>query len=117
MKILVAEDEPLILRLIEMSLVQGGYEVIKSINGFEALSKLEMVRPNLILTDLMMPKMSGFELIEEVKIKLKIQIPIIVLSSLDEEESINRATNLGADDYIIKPFIRSDLLSHVAKLL
>ena len=116
-KILVAEDEPLILRLIEMCLVQGGYEVIKAINGLEAFEKIEPYHPNLIITDLMMPRMSGFELIEEVKLKLKIDTPIIVLSSLDDEETMSRATFLGASDYIIKPFIRSNLLARVAKFL
>ncbi|MEO9211112.1 MAG: response regulator [Ginsengibacter sp.] len=117
MKILVAEDEPLILRLIEMCLVQGGYEVIKAINGLEAFDKIKPYRPDLILTDLMMPQMSGFELLEEVKVKLKISTPMVVLSSLDDEESMSRATLLGASDYIIKPFIRSDLLTRVGKLL
>ena len=115
MKILVAEDEPLILRLIEMCLVQGGYKVIKAINGLEAFEKIESHQPQLIITDLMMPHMSGFELIEEVKIKLKIDTPIIVLSSLDDEETMDKATFLGASDYIIKPFVRSDLLTRVAK--
>lgn len=116
-KILVAEDEPLILRLIEMCLVQGGYEVIKAVNGLEAVDKIEPHQPHLILTDLMMPHMSGFQLIEEVKVKLKKATPIVVVSSLDDEESINRATLLGASDYIIKPFVRSDLLTRIARLL
>lgn len=102
MKILVAEDEPIILRLTEMCLSRAGFTVIKAMDGMQAFQLIENSKPDLVLTDLMMPVMSGFELIKEIKQHYDNQFPIIVLSSLDDESTIREVKQLGADEYLVK---------------
>lgn len=117
MKILVAEDEPLMLMAIEAKLKKEGFEVIRAADGREALNTLETVTPDLIITDILMPNTSGLELISVVKSNHKKNIPIIVLSGLGQEETVMEAFNLGADDFITKPFNPTELSVRVKRLL
>lgn len=123
MKILVAEDEPILLRMIEMRLRKDGYEVITTVNGREALTKIEEQEPDLIIADIMMPFASGLEIVSIVK-KKDIKIPVIILSAMEQESVVLEAFKLGADDYITKPFSLNELsvrvkrfaLTHVSRL-
>lgn len=116
MKILVAEDEPLMLMAIEAKLKNLGFEVAVVPDGQQALNVLETFSPNLIITDILMPYLSGLELIGIIKSKNP-TLPIIVLSGLGEEETVLEAFNLGADDFLTKPFKPSDLEVRVKRLL
>ncbi|TDH20695.1 response regulator [Segetibacter sp. 3557_3] len=117
MKILVAEDEPFMLMLIVEQLKKDGYEVTGTVDGREALKALETNRPDLIITDILMPYTSGLELIGIVKSTSAYNIPIIVLSGLDEEATVMEAFQLGADDFLTKPFNSMELSVRVRRLL
>lgn len=117
MKILVAEDEPLMLMAIEAKLKNEGFEVIGTHDGRQALKALETLVPDLIITDILMPYTSGLELISIVKSNHNKKIPIIVLSGLGQEDTVMEAFQLGADDFITKPFNPTELAVRVRRLL
>jgi DNA-binding response OmpR family regulator len=117
MKILIAEDEAMMLAALEKNLTDEGYEVIAVQDGSEALKVLETVTPDLILTDIMMPYTSGMELIGVVKSNSDKAIPIIVLSAMGQESVVMDAFQLGADDFITKPFNPTELSVRVKRLL
>ena len=117
MKILVAEDEPLMLMAIEAKLKNEGFEVIGTQDGRQALKALETTLPDLIITDILMPYTSGLELISIVKSNQNKKIPIIVLSGLGQEDTVMEAFQLGADDFITKPFNPTELSVRVKRLL
>ena len=118
MKILVAEDEPLMLMAIEAKLRNEGYDVTGVGDGREALKAYEADTPDLIITDILMPYTSGLELIGIVKSNISSsKIPIIVLSALGQEETVMEAFQLGADDFLTKPFNATELAVRVKRLL
>lgn len=116
MKILVAEDEPMLLKTIELKLKKEGYDVIATIDGREAISKIESEQPDLVISDIMMPYASGLELTAMLKKREK-QIPIIILSAMEQEKVVMEAFELGADDYITKPFSLNELSIRVKRLM
>ena len=109
MRILIAEDDALILSTLEFRLKKEGYEIITAIDGREALKKIEEYRPDLIISDIMMPYVSGLEIIGTVKEKYKDEMAIIILTTMGQEEVVLEAFELGADDFISKPFSPSEL--------
>lgn len=115
MKILVAEDELIMLKTIEFRLKKDGHEVTTCSDGREAIRKLEEISPDLIITDIMMPFASGLEIIEAVKRKGGKNIRIIVLSAMGQENVVLEAFQLGADDYITKPFSPNELSMRVKR--
>ena len=117
MKILVAEDEEVMLMTIEMKLKNEGFEVVCALDGREALRILENYTPDIIITDILMPYTSGLELISIVKSGKNKKIPIIVLSGLGNESTVMEAFQLGADDFITKPFNHIELSVRVKRLL
>lgn len=117
MKILVAEDEPLMLMAIEAKLRNEGFDVTSVADGRQALKALEMSVPDLIITDILMPYTSGLEFISIVKSNQHKKIPIIVLSGLGQEDTVMEAFQLGADDFITKPFNPTELSVRVKRLL
>ena len=117
MKILVAEDEPLMLMAIEAKLRKDGFEVVGTRDGREALKAFESDTPDLIITDILMPYTSGLEFIGIVKSNSTKKIPIIVLSALGQEETVMEAFQLGADDFLTKPFNPTELSVRVKRLL
>lgn len=116
MKILVAEDEPMMLRLIEHKLIKDGYTVITTADGRQAMEGIDAHDPDLIITDIMMPYASGLEIISKVKSSAR-KVPIIVLSAMGQENVVLDAFNLGADDYITKPFSPNELSLRVRRLI
>ncbi|MDB5192444.1 MAG: response regulator [Segetibacter sp.] len=116
MKILIAEDEPLMLMAIEGKLKNDGFEVIATRDGQEALKVLEKDTVDLIITDILMPYTSGLELISIVK-STGAKTPIIVLSGLGQEDTVMEAFQLGADDFLTKPFNPTELSVRVKRLL
>jgi two-component system, OmpR family, response regulator VicR len=117
MKILIAEDEPLMLMALVGKLKSEGYEVTGTKDGSEALKVIESNPPDLIITDILMPYTSGLELIGIVKSTPGKSIPVIVLSALGQEETVMEAFQLGADDFLTKPFNAVELLLRVKRLL
>jgi DNA-binding response OmpR family regulator len=117
MKILVAEDEMIMLKTIELRLKKDGHEITTCMDGREALKKIEEINPDLIITDIMMPFASGLEIIETVKRKINKRIKIIVLSAMGQENVVLEAFQLGADDYITKPFSPNELSVRVRRYL
>jgi two-component system response regulator VicR len=117
MKILVAEDEPILIRTIEMRLKRDGYEVWLAEDGQQALDRLEQGPPDLIITDIMMPYASGLEIIAAVRAKAWPKVPVIILSGMGQEDVVLEAFKLGADDYITKPFSPNELSVRVRRLL
>jgi len=118
-KILIIEDEEILLDLIQRRLLQEGYQVIVAKDGEEGLRKLKEEKPDLILLDIIMPKMGGFEVMEEMnKDKDLKKIPIIIISNSGQPVELSRAKELGIKDWLIKTdFSPSDVVEKVKKQL
>jgi DNA-binding response OmpR family regulator len=124
-KILAVDDDPDILDALTMILESQGYEVIMARNGIEGLAKIESEEPDLMILDLLMPKMDGFAVckrLQEPKWAKYKDMPILILSSVREEASRRRyelecGRELDVDDYIEKPFSPDSLLKRVGKLI
>ncbi|MEI7628188.1 MAG: response regulator transcription factor [Bacteroidota bacterium] len=117
MKILVAEDNVMLLKTIELKLIKEGYEVFTTPDGRETMKEIIRLRPDMIIADVMMPYASGLEVVSMVRQQLKWKTPIIILSAMEQEEVILNAFDLGADDYITKPFSLNELVIRVKRLL
>ena len=115
MKILVAEDEPLMLKTIALKLKKDGYDVITAEDGRSAIEQISSDSPELVITDIMMPYVSGLEIVSHVKNSER-KVPVIVLSAMGQEKTVLEAFNLGADDYMTKPFSPNELTIRVRKL-
>lgn len=116
MKILIAEDDPLMMTLIKHQLQNENYTLSINNDGREALEALDGFNPDLIITDILMPFTSGLDLISVVRSKGS-KIPIIVLSAMDQEATVLEALSLGATDFIAKPFNSSEISLRVKHLL
>jgi len=117
MKILVAEDDPTMRRIIELRLKKDGHDVRMAIDGREAMEHIDKSDNfDLIITDIMMPFSSGLEIVGKVKSNVQRRTPVIVLSSMGQENIVLEAFNLGADDYITKPFSPNELSMRVKRL-
>lgn len=101
-KILIIEDEPSLLRLLSTEIKSLKYDIIEARDGKQALVLFKKEKPDLVLLDLVLPLKSGFEVLEEIKIKQKSKVPVIILSNLAGEQDIELGKNLGALDYIVK---------------
>jgi DNA-binding response OmpR family regulator len=117
-RILVAEDDPNILRQIEYNLQAHGYEVETAHTGSEALKRLMTARPDLLITDIMMPEMDGYELVASVRADEQLaDLPVIMLTARTQNEDVAYGYNSGTDLYLTKPFNPTELLSFVQRIL
>ena len=117
-KILIAEDERDILELITFTLEFGGYQVIPTSNGNQALERTRSELPHLVLLDIRMPGKSGYEVCEQLKRdRLTNHIPVVFLSAKGQETEIRTGFDTGAIDYILKPFSPDQLLSRLEEIL
>jgi two-component system, OmpR family, alkaline phosphatase synthesis response regulator PhoP len=117
-RILVVDDEIYIVHILEFTLTMEGYEVLTAADGEEALRRLEQDRPDLVVLDIMMPKVDGYEVLRRIRADEEFrQLPVILLSA--KGRPIDRQTGLeiGADDYIVKPFSPRRLLEKIQDLL
>jgi DNA-binding response OmpR family regulator len=114
-KILVVDDEPRYLRLLEANLRTEGFEVESAHDGEEAIEKFTSNPTDLILMDVMMPKLDGFTACQ--RIRQFSSVPIIILTAKGEEQDRVRGLDMGADDYLVKPFSISELLARVRAVL
>lgn len=113
--ILVVDDEKRMVRFIRLNLEQDGFKVISAFNGTEALEQVRKNLPDLVLLDVMMPDLDGFEVLR--KIRQASNVPVIMLTAKGEEEDRIRGLELGADDYITKPFSPREMVSRVKAVL
>lgn len=117
-KIVLAEDEPQIARLIEFKLKKEGYQVTWKENGKEALQAIKEDKPDLILLDIMMPVMGGYEVLRRLKEDENLKsIPVVMLTARAQERDVVKGIDLGAEDYITKPFHPAELLARVKRIL
>ncbi len=116
--ILVADDSPSIRKFITFALSLRGFEIIGVSDGMEALEVLPKENINLIITDLNMPNLDGFELIKSVRDNDEYkEIPIIILSSLSNDELVEKGIMYGANSYVVKPFDPKRIAYEVSKYL
>jgi len=114
-QILIVDDEPRFVRLIEANLETEGYQVLKASTGKEAVEATVANKPDLVLLDVMMPEMDGFQACA--RIREFSNVPIIMLTARGEEDQRIKGLNLGADDYIVKPFSAGEMLARVRSVL
>ena len=115
-KILVAEDDRDLARFVSVCLRRQGYEVVTAADGIEALERMEEAKFDMLLTDIMMPRMDGFELAESIRLTDK-NLPIIFMTAKDDKPSQMLGYNLGIDDYVVKPFDMDVLQMKIGALL
>lgn len=118
-KILVIEDDKFLRKVIVRKLSAEGYEVIEAIDGEKGIAAAQEQRPDLILLDLVLPEIDGFEVLTALKKgKNTFKIPVIVLSNLGEKENVERGIKAGAADYLIKARLEpSEITERVKKVL
>jgi len=116
-KILTCDDEKHIVRLIQVNLERQGYEVITAYNGVECLEKVQEDRPDLIVLDVMMPEMSGFEVLEKLKSNPDTEtIPVIMLTARAQDVDVLRGWQSGVECYLTKPFNPMELIAFVKRI-
>jgi DNA-binding response OmpR family regulator len=118
MKILICEDDLMTLKALDHKLKNEGYETLTALDGKQAIEMLNTHKEiDLLLTDLHMPLISGLELITHVRNEMKSYMPIVMLTRVGLEDTVLHAFELGADDYITKPFSPEELSLRIKRLL
>ena len=116
--ILVAEDDPVTRRFVVSLLEEGGYRVLVAEDGENALATAIRDRPDLLVSDLVMPYRDGYEVLRAIRSDERLKdLPVLILSMRDREDDIVRGFELGADEYVVKPFNAREFLARVRKLL
>ena len=117
-KILIVDDEPAIVMSLEYLLRRKAYDVSIARNGTEAMHALEAAPPDLVLLDIMMPDVDGYEICEHIRSSQQLNhIKVVFLSAKSKKTDIEKGFELGADRYIQKPFSNKDLLENIAELI
>jgi DNA-binding response OmpR family regulator len=117
-KVLIADDELNIVTALEFLLQRSGYEVMVAHNGDEALQRVENFAPDLVLLDVMMPRISGYEVCRRMRERPDWKhIKIIMLSAKGREAEVSKGVSLGADLYVTKPFSNNELVGKIGELL
>jgi DNA-binding response OmpR family regulator len=117
-KVLIADDEPNIVTALEFLLQKSGYEVLIAQNGEEALRQVEAFAPDLVLLDVMMPKVSGYEVCQRMRERGDWRhIKIVMLSAKGREAEVSKGLSVGADLYVTKPFSNTELVARIDGLL
>lgn len=117
-KILIADDEPNIVISLEFLMQQSGYEVATARDGEDAMKKIISFQPDLVLLDIMLPQLNGFEVCQRIRENSEWnRIKIVMLSAKGREIEVSKGIALGADAYVTKPFSTKDLIAQVQRLL
>lgn len=117
-KVLIVDDEMNIVTALEFLLQKSGYEVMAAQNGDEALKRIESFAPDLVLLDVMMPRISGYEVCRRMRERADWKhIKIIMLSAKGREAEVSKGVSLGADLYVTKPFSNNELVGKIGELL
>ena len=117
MKILICEDEEIMLTALEFRLRKQGFEVVLAKDGRQAIQKVQDELPDVLVADIMMPYVTGLELITFIREEMKSDLPIIIISALENDEVVLNAFRLGATDFITKPFKPNELILRIKKIL
>jgi DNA-binding response OmpR family regulator len=116
--VLVVDDDPVILRLLEVNFEMEGFVVLVATDGAEALEMAKARRPHVVVSDVMMPKMNGLQLVSGMKADpATASIPVLLLSAKAQADDVRAGLAAGADDYLTKPFEPNELVERVIKLL
>jgi two-component system alkaline phosphatase synthesis response regulator PhoP/two-component system response regulator VicR len=117
-KIMAVDDERHIVRLIQVNLERSGYQVVTAFDGPDALKKVETDRPDLIVLDVMMPKMDGFEVLKRLQANPETrEIPVIMLTAKAQDADVFRGWASGVSAYLTKPFNPLELITFVRRIL
>jgi DNA-binding response OmpR family regulator len=117
-RVLIADDDPPSAELLELYLADSGYTTQTAADGEEALRKVEAWRPDVILLDVMMPKISGFEVCKRLRSAPATSgTAVLMITALDQKADVERAVDAGTDDFITKPINKTDLLLRIRALL
>ncbi len=117
-KIFIVEDDSMVLDLIATRLELGGYRVAFARNGLQAVNDLADYRPAGMLLDINMPIMDGFEVLRSIRLRSALaHLPVLMLTARNAAEDVRRAVQLGAKDYLTKPFTDNQLMTRVARLI
>ena len=117
-RVLIIDDEPELVKAVEVRLKANGYDVEVAYDGKEVIDKAKEIRPDLILLDFVMPMMDGYEVARELMADIEIkQIPIVVLTASQQKDLKTRFREIGINAFIVKPFETSELLDMVNKYL
>jgi two-component system, OmpR family, alkaline phosphatase synthesis response regulator PhoP len=112
-RVLAVDDEPDVLRLVEIKLEKAGFEVLTARDGEEGLARAVGERPDVVLMDVMMPKMDGFTAAGKIKEQVQPAPLILMLTAKGQESDVVRGLSGGADDYIVKPFAPRELIARI----
>ncbi len=116
-KILVVDDERHIVRLVEVNLQRTGYDVVTAYDGLEAIEQTKAEKPDMIILDVMMPRMDGFEVLKELRGNAETKdIPVIMLTAKAQDADIFKGWSSGVDSYLTKPFNPRELLAFVERI-
>lgn len=118
-KILLVDDDPFILDMYVLKLKDSGFTVETAASGKEGLSKIKSFEPDLLLLDIVMPSMDGFDVLQELKKNPPVPLPkIVLLSNLGQKEDVERGLSLGADDYLVKAnFTPAEVVQKIREVL
>src|SRR5262245_2439764 len=117
-RVLIAEDDPQSAELLEAYLAGSGYEIQIAADGHETLQKVQDWHPDLILLDVMMPRISGFQVCKQLRADPKTRTTaILMITALDQPSDVERAVEVGTDDFLTKPINKNELLLRVGALL
>lgn len=117
-KVLIVDDDPSISKLLSMALSSEGYEVYEALNGIKGYKVARREKPDVVLLDIMMPEVDGFEVFRRIKLDPTTNgIPVLFVSAKSSEEDVNKGLSMGADGYITKPFAISYLLDKVNEVI
>src|SRR5580693_5093293 len=117
LKVLVCDDERHIVRLIQVNLERQGYEVVTAFDGKEGLEKIRSEKPNLVVLDVMMPYMDGFEVLKTIRREPETEnLPVIMLTAKAQDKDVFEGYHYGADMYLTKPFNPMELVTFVKRI-
>lgn len=117
-RVLIVEDDPLIARIVEIKLENRGYQVIRASDGQEGLEAIRQHKPDVVLLDVMMPVMDGYQVLRILRGEAEFtSLPVIMLTAKGQERDIMSGLKEGATDYIVKPFSPSEVVERVEKVL
>lgn len=116
MNILIAEDNPMILKALSYTFSHTEFNIVCAIDGLQAKEFYDEIKPSIVILDILLPFLTGLELIEHIRNREGNYTKIMVLSSNGMEDAICQAFDLGVDDYMVKPFISSELVARVKRL-
>lgn len=116
-KVLIVDDESFIINLLKNGLTENGFDVITAENGFEAILAVEEQKPDVVITDIMMPRLTGLEFLKAIKNNpATAGVPVFLISAMDQADMVQQGLDLGAADYITKPFKINEIIGKLRHL-